>query len=50
VLYGGSVNADNALDLIAQPSIDGLFIGRAAWQVESFISIIRKVEVFCKEM
>lgn len=50
VLYGGSVNADNALDLIAQPSIDGLFIGRAAWQVESFISIIRKVEAFCKEM
>jgi len=50
VLYGGSVNADNALGLIAKPNIDGLFIGRAAWQVEGFISIIRTVDAFCKEM
>ncbi len=48
VLYGGSVNTNNALALAACPSIDGLFIGRAAWQVDGFISIIRKVDTFCR--
>lgn len=42
VLYGGSVNPGNAEELIVQPSIDGLFIGRSAWDAESFNSIIRK--------
>ncbi|HAF62517.1 MAG TPA: triose-phosphate isomerase [Anaerolineaceae bacterium] len=46
ILYGGSVNQDNALALIAQPSIDGLFIGRAAWKADGFISIIRSVVEF----
>jgi len=41
VLYGGSVNLDNAADLIVQPYIDGLFIGRAAWDADIFYSIIR---------
>ncbi len=44
VLYGGSVNQNNALELIKQPNIDGLFIGRAAWKVEGFIAIIKLVE------
>lgn len=42
VLYGGSVNQDNAEKLIVQPSIDGLFTGRAAWQAEAFDKLIRK--------
>ena len=31
VLYGGSVNPQNAGEMIVQPSIDGLFIGRVIW-------------------
>ena len=42
VLYGGSVNSGNAEELIAQPSIDGLFIGRAAWDADKFSDLIRK--------
>ncbi len=43
VLYGGSVNPGNAAELIAQPHVDGLFIGRSAWQAEGFIDILRRV-------
>jgi L-erythrulose 1-phosphate isomerase len=43
IFYGGSVNAENALALATQPFIDGLFIGRAAWQVEGFINIMNVV-------
>lgn len=42
VLYGGSVNAQNANELIVQPSIDGLYIGRAAWDPQEFNTLIRK--------
>lgn len=41
VLYGGSVNPGNANELIIQPSIDGLFTGRAAWQADKFNKLIR---------
>lgn len=41
VLYGGSVNPGNANALIAQPSIDGLFTGRSAWQADAFDKLIR---------
>ncbi|QOX62483.1 triose-phosphate isomerase [Anoxybacterium hadale] len=41
VLYGGSVNPGNAEDLIVQPSIDGLFTGRSAWQADDFNLLIR---------
>lgn len=43
ILYGGSVNRENCVALAAQPKIAGLFIGRAAWQVEDFIAIVRAV-------
>ncbi len=42
VLYGGSVNPDNAVSLISQPSVDGLFTGRSAWDASAFNSLIRK--------
>jgi len=42
VLYGGSVNPENAVELIAQPNIDGLFIGRSAWQSEGYLEVIRE--------
>lgn len=41
VLYGGSVNPDNAPDLIIQPDIDGLFVGRSAWNAKNFNALIR---------
>jgi L-erythrulose 1-phosphate isomerase len=40
VLYGGSVNQQNCQALAAQPSIDGLFIGRAAWEVAGYVKIL----------
>lgn len=40
VLYGGSVNAGNAVELILQPNIYGLFIGRAAWPPEGYLAIL----------
>ena len=42
VLYGGSVNPGNASELIVQPSIDGLFTGRAAWQADKFNALIHQ--------
>ncbi|PIV73229.1 MAG: triose-phosphate isomerase [Rhodobacteraceae bacterium CG17_big_fil_post_rev_8_21_14_2_50_65_11] len=41
-LYGGSVNAGNCTGLISCPHIDGLFIGRSAWQVEGYLDILAK--------
>lgn len=43
VLYGGSVNLENASELIQLPHVDGLFIGRSAWNTEQFNYIIRQV-------
>ena len=42
VLYGGSVNSDNATELIVQDTIDGLFVGRAAWEANKFNGLIRE--------
>lgn len=44
ILYGGSVNDQNAASLIQQPNLDGIFIGRAGWEAESFLNVIRAVE------
>lgn len=40
LLYGGSVNAENAKALIGQPDIDGLLIGGASLAVDTFYRII----------
>jgi triosephosphate isomerase len=41
-LYGGSVNPDNCEELIACPHVDGLFIGRSAWEVEGYLDILAR--------
>jgi len=41
-LYGGSVNIENCEELIESPAIDGLFIGRAAWDVAGYLDILRR--------
>jgi triosephosphate isomerase len=43
VLYGGSVNPDNCEALATRPHIDGLFIGRSAWDVAGYLGIVEKV-------
>lgn len=43
VLYGGSVNPGNAAELVGQPHIDGLFIGRSGWQAQGYIDILKRV-------
>ena len=43
VLYGGSVNPQNCCELAAMSDIDGLFIGRSAWDPAGFIGIIDAV-------
>ncbi|MBL5981074.1 hypothetical protein NAAC61_02705 [Petrotoga sp. 8T1HF07.NaAc.6.1] len=43
ILYGGSVNQENALSILNQNNVDGLFIGRAAWKANSFSNIIHQV-------
>lgn len=41
-LYGGSVNPENCEELITCPHIDGLFIGRSAWNVEGYLDILNR--------
>jgi triosephosphate isomerase len=44
VLYGGSVNSNNANQLIKVPKVDGFLIGGASLDVGSFSSIVQIVE------
>jgi triosephosphate isomerase len=40
LLYGGSMNAANAAQLLAQPDIDGGLVGGAALKAQDFLQII----------
>jgi triosephosphate isomerase (TIM) len=40
VLYGGSMKADNAAEILAQPDVDGGLIGGASLEAESFAAIV----------
>ncbi|GAB2882314.1 triose-phosphate isomerase [Streptomyces mayteni] len=40
ILYGGSVSPANAAGLLEVPGIDGLFVGRAAWRVTGFLTLL----------
>jgi triosephosphate isomerase len=41
ILYGGSMNAANAADLLAQPDVDGGLIGGAALKASEFLSMLK---------
>lgn len=43
LLYGGSVTNQNALSLLRQADVNGLFIGRAAWDAAGYCEIVRRV-------
>ncbi|WP_328529744.1 triose-phosphate isomerase [Nocardioides sp. NBC_00368] len=42
VLYGGSVHAGNAADLVTGLDVDGLFVGRAAWTAPGLLDLARR--------
>ena len=41
-LYGGSVNAGNCVELIGREHVDGLFIGRAAWDARGYLDVLAR--------
>lgn len=43
LLYGNSVKLENSTPLIDQLDIDGLFIGRSAWQATGFCNILSAI-------
>lgn len=40
ILYGGSVNLSNANGLLKQKDIDGVFVGRTAWNPDGFVELL----------
>jgi triosephosphate isomerase (TIM) len=40
ILYGGSVKADNAAELLALPDVDGALVGGASLDADSFAAIV----------
>jgi triosephosphate isomerase len=42
ILYGGSVNPENAGQLIAQENIDGFLVGGASLDAQSFAKIVQQ--------
>ena len=44
IIYGGSVNTDNARDIISIPYVDGLLIGGASLKSDTFLPIIKSIE------
>ncbi|MFO1034900.1 MAG: triose-phosphate isomerase [Hyphomicrobiales bacterium] len=43
ILYGGSVNPQNCVALANRSHIDGLFVGRSAWDAAGYIGIVEAV-------
>jgi len=41
IIYGGSVNSQNAAAFLKQPAINGLLVGTASWTYNEFQKIIR---------
>ncbi len=41
IQYGGSVKAENTVELLSQPDIDGALVGGASLKADSFVGIIR---------
>jgi L-erythrulose 1-phosphate isomerase len=43
LLYGGSVTRANAGGYVAQPDVDGVFVGRAAWAAPDYLALVRSL-------
>ena len=44
ILYGGSVNAENAEDIVMNGEVNGLLVGRESLKAESFAGIINAIK------
>ncbi len=44
ILYGGSVKADNAKEILNQPDVDGALVGGASLKADGFLAIARAAE------
>ena len=44
LLFGGSVNTENFAGYLEAPNVNGLFIGRAAWNTETFEEILTHID------
>ena len=44
ILYGGSINTNNAKEIASIPYIDGLLIGGASLKSETFLPIIKSID------
>lgn len=44
LLYGGSVNLENFIEYSDIEDVNGLFIGRSAWNTESFEEILKRLD------
>ncbi len=49
VIYGGSVTADNAAELLRQPDVDGALVGMASRKPEEFAAIVAAAAAIGKE-
>ncbi len=49
ILFGGSVNEMNTLPYLEQEDVNGLFIGRAAWDAKSFLRIMKLIDGWKRE-
>lgn len=50
ILYGGSVDAANIADFMAEPEIDGALVGGASLDPDNFVEILRTVDGLDKYM
>jgi triosephosphate isomerase len=41
IQYGGSVKADNAVELLGQPDVDGALVGGASLKAADFAAIVK---------
>ena len=44
IIYGGSVNSKNAVQLFASESLDGVLVGRASINIDEFFLICSAAE------
>lgn len=43
ILYGGSVDAQNARDFLEKGNVQGLLVGRASWKAKSFVDLLKSI-------
>ena len=44
ILYGGSVNANNAKEIFSQPNVDGGLVGGASLKADEFVHIVKALK------